>query len=56
MTTYNCLPDHNRTAALTEAAAVLAAGKLVVMPTDTVYGIACCLLYTSDAADDAPRV
>jgi len=41
MTTYNCLPDHNRTAALTEAAAVLAAGKLVVMPTDTVYGIAC---------------
>ena len=41
MTTYNCLPGHNRTAALTEAAAVLAAGKLVVMPTDTVYGIAC---------------
>lgn len=41
MTTYTCTPGHDRTAALAAAAAALAAGQLVVTPTDTVYGVAC---------------
>ena len=39
------------------AVAALADGKLVALPTETVYGVAAsalsaCLLYTSDAADE----
>lgn len=39
MTNLSCAPEH-RSASITEAAAVLSSGGLVVLPTDTVYGIA----------------
>ena len=37
---------------IAEAAAAIQAGQLVAFPTETVYGLGACLLYTSDAADE----
>ena len=40
-------------AGIARAASLLAAGEVVAIPTETVYGLAgSCLLYTSDAADE----
>ena len=39
MTTFQCGDPAERRAGLIAAAAAAAAGELVVMPTDTVYGI-----------------
>ncbi|GII91262.1 L-threonylcarbamoyladenylate synthase [Sinosporangium siamense] len=36
---YDCTDDKQRAAALTDAVAVLQKGELVVLPTDTVYGL-----------------
>ena len=38
--TYDCTDPGTRTAGLDAAAAAIAAGKLVLLPTDTVYGVA----------------
>ncbi len=38
--TFDCRNPENRTEAISAAAAALKSGRLVVMPTDTVYGIA----------------
>ena len=38
--TYNCGEESSRKVGLTQAASTLRSGRLVVMPTDTVYGIA----------------
>lgn len=40
-TEYDCAVPGSRTAGLTAAATALRAGRLVVLPTDTVYGLAC---------------
>ncbi len=45
--TYDCTDPEGRTAGLDAAAAALAAGRLVLLPTDTVYGVA------ADAFDPA---
>ena len=37
---FDCRDPQNRSAAITAAAAALKSGRLVVMPTDTVYGLA----------------
>jgi tRNA threonylcarbamoyl adenosine modification protein (Sua5/YciO/YrdC/YwlC family) len=39
--TYDCAVPDQRTEGLTEAAKAVRAGRLVVLPTDTVYGIGC---------------
>ncbi|HEX6917968.1 MAG TPA: L-threonylcarbamoyladenylate synthase, partial [Phycicoccus sp.] len=36
---FDCTTDHGRTEAVAKAAAGVRAGKLVVLPTDTLYGI-----------------
>lgn len=38
--TYNCTDDNGRKVGLAQAATAIRSGRLVVMPTDTVYGIA----------------
>ncbi|WP_448858954.1 L-threonylcarbamoyladenylate synthase [Corynebacterium propinquum] len=40
-TTYSCDENSQRTAGVTAAAAAARAGELVVMPTDTLYGLGC---------------
>ena len=40
-TTYDCAVPDQRTEGLTAAAQAVKAGRLVVLPTDTVYGIGC---------------
>ena len=46
---YNCADQAEREEGMALAVKAAKSGRLVVMPTDTLYG---CLLYTSDAADD----
>lgn len=41
MTTYDCADPDSRAAGLTAAARAVRSGRLVVLPTDTVYGLGC---------------
>lgn len=41
MTVYDCAQQDSRTAGLAAAAGAVRSGQLVVLPTDTVYGVGC---------------